>query len=200
MSRIHGAMSGERPAQLLGISGSLRSGSYSNAILTTLREQFIGRADLTLYGLGAIPPYNQDLEGEQRPQPVRGFIETIAKCDGLVIVAPEFNHSIPGVLKNALDWASRPAFTSVMAYKPVAIMSSARGSLGGPRCLEHLRESLASMLSRIVVTREVCIAGVADKIRDSRLVDPPSLDFACGAVEALLREIRLWRMVDAVKD
>jgi chromate reductase, NAD(P)H dehydrogenase (quinone) len=156
--------------RLIGMSGSLRSGSYSNAVLDTLREKFDGRAEISIYDLRPIPLYDQD-----------------------------FNHSIPGVLKNALDWASRPAFTSVMAYKPVAIMATSRGALGGARCLEHLRVALDSMLSRVALAREVIITSSADKIRDGRLVDETSLGFACGAVEALLHEIRLWRTAEHQK-
>jgi chromate reductase, NAD(P)H dehydrogenase (quinone) len=186
----------DEPVRLLGMSGSLRTGSYSNAVLETLREKFAGRADLRVYDLASIPLYNQDFEGEKRPQPVKKLLAAIAKSDGLVLCAPEFNHSIPGVLKNALDWASRPAFTSVMAYKPVAIMATSRGALGGARCLEHMRVALDSMLARVALAREVTITGSADKIRDGRLVDETCLGFACGAVEALLREIRLWRTAE----
>jgi chromate reductase, NAD(P)H dehydrogenase (quinone) len=185
------------PPRLIGMSGSLRSGSYSNAVLETLREKFAGRADLEVYDLRPIPLYDQDFEGEKRPEPVKALLAAIAESDGLVLCAPEFNHSIPGVLKNALDWASRPAFASVMAYKPVAIMATSRGPLGGARCLEHLRVALDSMLSRVALAREVIISSSADKVRDGRLVDETSLGFACGAVEALLHEIRLWRMAEA---
>jgi chromate reductase, NAD(P)H dehydrogenase (quinone) len=188
------------PVRLIGMSGSLRSGSYSNAVLETLSEEFAGRADLQLYDLRPIPLYDQDFEGDKRPEPVKRLLAAISESDGLVLCAPEFNHSIPGVLKNALDWASRPAFTSVMAYKPVAIMATSRGALGGARCLEHMRVALDSMLSRVVLAREVTITSSADKIRDGRLVDETSLGFACAAVEALLREIRLWRMADRLAD
>ena len=154
---------------------------------------------MTIGDLAPIPLYNQDFEGDRRPAPVKALRAAIAEADGLVLCAPEFNHSIPGVLKNALDWASRPAFTSVMAYKPVAIMATSRGPLGGARCLEHMRVALDSMLARVTLAREVTIASVADKIRDGRLVDEASLGFACAAIEALLREIRLWRTVPVAK-
>jgi chromate reductase, NAD(P)H dehydrogenase (quinone) len=186
--------------RLIGMSGSLRSGSYSNAVLETLRDKFADRAQLGIYDLRPIPLYDQDFEGERRPQPVKALLRAIAESDGLILCAPEFNHSIPGVLKNALDWASRPAFTSVMAYKPVAIMATSRGALGGARCLEHMRAALDSMLSRVVLAREVTITSAADKIRNGRLVDETSLGFAYAAVEALLREIRLWRMANSLTD
>ena len=179
------------------MSGSLRVGSYSTAVLETLRERFAGRADLRIYDLSPIPLYNQDLEGDKRPPPVKEFLAAIAAADGVVLCASEYNHSIPGVLKNALDWASRPGFASVMAYKPVAIMSASRGTLGGPRCLEHMRVALDSMLSRVTLAREVAIASVHEKVQHGRLVDEMSLGFADAAIEALLGEIPMWAALDA---
>jgi len=186
-----------KPIRLIGMSGSLRAGSYSNAIIETLREKFAGRAELRLYDLAPIPPYNQDFEGDKRPPAVKQLLADIADADGLVLCAPEYNHSIPGVLKNAIDWASRPGFQSVLAYKHVAIMATSRGPLGGARCLEHMKVALDSCLSRVTLAREVIITASETKIRDGRLVDETSLGFACGAVEALIREIHLWRAAEA---
>jgi len=184
-----------KPFRLIGMSGSLRTGSYSNAVLETLREKFAGRAELEVYDLAPIP----DFEGDKRPPIVKKLLADIAAADGLVLCAPEFNHSIPGVLKNAIDWASRPAFQSVLAYKPVAIMATSRGPLGGARCLEHMRVALDSCLSRIALAREVIITACETKITDGSLVDETSLGFACGAVEALLKEIALWQAAEQQK-
>ena len=178
---------------LIGMSGSLRTGSFSNAILQTLREKFADRADLKVYDLAPIPLYNQDFEGEKRPPVVKQMLADIAAADGLVLCAPEFNHSIPGVLKNAIDWASRPAFESVLAYKPVAIMATSRGPLGGARCLEHMKVALDSCLSRVTLAREVIITAAETRIKEGRLVDETCLHFAGGAVEALLKEIALFK-------
>src|ERR1700687_2721303 len=169
-----------KPIRLIGMSGSLRAGSYSNAVLETLREKFAGRAELEVYDLAPIPLYNQDFEGDKRPPIVKKLLADIGEADGLVLCAPEFNHSIPGVLKNAIDWASRPAFQSVLAYKHVAIMATSRGPLGGARCLEHMRIALDSCLSRVTLAREVIISGAESKIRDGRLVDETSPGFAAG--------------------
>src|SRR5207244_9512113 len=174
-------------------------GSYSNAILETLREKFAGRADLVVYDLAPIPLYNQDFEGEKRPPAVKKLLADIAEADGLVLCAPEFNHSIPGVLKSAIDWASRPAFESVLAYKHVAVMATSRGPLGGARCLEHMRIALDSCLSRIALAREAIISAAEAKIQHGRCVDETSLGFACGAVEALLKEIALWKAAEQEK-
>ncbi|MGE5270295.1 MAG: NADPH-dependent FMN reductase [Thiohalocapsa sp.] len=189
----------EKLPVLVGMSGSLRAGSYSNAILQTLREKFAARADLRLYDLASVPLYNQDFEGDKRPPEVKRLLAEIAAADGLVLCAPEFNHSIPGVLKNAIDWASRPAFESVLAYKPVAVMATSRGPLGGARCLEHMRVALDSCLARIALAREVIITACESKIRDGRLVDEASLGFACGAIEALLSEIALRQTAKAAQ-
>jgi chromate reductase, NAD(P)H dehydrogenase (quinone) len=178
---------------LIGMSGSLRAGSFSNAILETLRDRFADRADLQVYDLAPIPAYNQDFEGEKRPPAVKQMLADIEAADGMVLCAPEFNHSIPGVLKNAIDWASRPAFASVLAYKPVAIMATSRGPLGGARCLEHMKVALDSCLSRVTLAREVIVTAAETKIKDGRLVDEMSLGFATAAVEALLHEITLWQ-------
>jgi chromate reductase len=187
----------KKTIRLIGMSGSLRAGSFSNAILTTLAEKFADRAVLQVYDLAPIPLYNQDFEGEKRPPVVKQFLADIEAADGLVLCAPEFNHSIPGVLKNAIDWASRPAFQSVLAYKPVAIMATSRGPLGGARCLEHMKVALDSCLCRVTLAREVIITATESRMRDGRLVDETCLSFAGGAVEALLDEIRVWRAEQA---
>jgi chromate reductase len=179
--------------RLIGMSGSLRAGSFSNAVLRTMREQFANRADLELYDLEPIPLYNQDFEGDKRPPTVKQMLADIEAADGLVLCAPEFNHSIPGVLKNAIDWASRPAFQSVLAYKPVAIMATSRGPLGGARCLEHMKVALDSCLSRVTLAREVIITATESKVKDGRLTDETSLGFATAAIDALLHEIALWK-------
>src|SRR3981189_517632 len=141
-------MFASKPIRLIGMSGSLRAGSYSNAVLETLREKFAGRADLELYDLAPVPAYNQDFEGDKRPPVAKKLLADIAVADGLVLCAPEFNHSIPGVLKNAIDWASRPAFQSVLAYKSVAIMATSRGPLGGSRVIDDRRAAPDTCLSR----------------------------------------------------
>jgi chromate reductase len=181
-------------ARLIGMSGSLRTGSYSVAVLSTLSEKFAHQADLRIYDLEPIPPYDEDCAGDNLPAPVRELLSSITEADGVVLCAPEFNHGMPGVLKNALDWASLS--TSVLAHKPVAIMTATRAALGGPRCLEQMRVVLDAMMARVIVAREVIITSVHDKIRDGKLVDETCLGFASAAVEALLREIELCKAAE----
>ena len=96
--------------RLLGLSGSIRKASTNTAILQTLAERLGPKASLTVFPLNEIPLYDQDFDGDATPASVRALKQAIAESDGLVLCSPEYNHGMPGVLKNALDWASRPAF------------------------------------------------------------------------------------------
>ena len=174
--------------RLLGISGSLRKGSHNMAILRTLGEQMPPGVQLELLPLDGLPLYNADLEAEL-PAAVVAFKAAVSAADGLVLCTPEYNAGTSGVLKNALDWASRPGNAAPLKGKPVLLISSSPGFTGGTRAHAQLRETLASTLSRVVVHPPVVIAGVHDKVKDGRLVDEPNLKFALGAVAALVEEI-----------
>ena len=177
--------------RLLGLSGSLRREAYSTAILRGLIDEVGDRAAFTLFDLAPVPLYNQDLDGAASPAPVVALRAAIAAADGLVVVSPEYNHGVPGVLKNALDWASRPAFGGCLAGKPVALVTSSPGALGGVRAQPQLRETFASTLSRVVMHREVTIAEIGRKVSDGRLVDRAALDFAMSLIGQLLADIRM---------
>ena len=115
------------PPRLLGLSGSIRRDSTNTVILKTLAEKLGTKATLTVFPLNDIPLYNGDLDGDLLPEPVRVFKEAIAASDGIVLASPEYNHGMSGVLKNALDWASRPAFASPLRNKPALPISSSPG-------------------------------------------------------------------------
>jgi chromate reductase, NAD(P)H dehydrogenase (quinone) len=178
------------PVGILGLSGSLRRHSYSTAVLKTLAEVLAPSASVEIFSLAGVPLYDQDKDGEHAPAAVRALKAKIAKSDGLLIVTPEYNYAIPGVLKNALDWASRPAYGSMLKGKPVSIMSVSPAFTGGVRAIGQLRETLAATLSRVVAGPDVVIAGSADKISDGRLIDDAALRFALDATGLLLNEIR----------
>jgi chromate reductase len=187
-SRLDGA-----PFRLLGISGSLRRESNNTAVLRTLKEALSGKAEMTLFPLNDIPPYNADHDGENAPEPVRALKGAIAGSDGLVFCSPEYNYGMSGVLKNALDWASRPGFKSPLKDKPALIMTSSPGFTGGVRAQYQLREVLSATLARVVARPQVVIGGVAQKIKEGRLVDEAAVTFALAAIDDLLREIRIAR-------
>jgi chromate reductase len=177
--------------RLLGLSGSIRRDSTNTVILRTLAGRLTGGTTLDLFPLNDIPLYNGDLDGEVSPAPVRALKEAIARCDGLILCSPEYNHGMPGVLKNALDWVSRPVFNSPLKDKPVLLMTSSPGYVGGARAHVQMAETLASTLSRVVARPQVVIAGVMQKIVDGKLVDEAAITFCLDAIDDLLKEIRL---------
>jgi chromate reductase, NAD(P)H dehydrogenase (quinone) len=178
---------------LIGISGSLRQASSNTAVLRTLQETLPAGVELTLLPLDAIPPYNQDLDGTQPPAAVHGLKQAIAACDGIVICSPEYNFGMPGILKNALDWASRPAFASPLKGKPVLLITCSPAITGGVRAQAQLRETLSGTLSRVITRPPVVIGAVHTKIEHGRLTDSANLDFALAAVQDLVAEIELLR-------
>jgi chromate reductase len=189
-------MSANTP-HLLGLSGSIRKESTNTAILRTVAEKLGARASLTVFPLNDIPLYNSDLEGDALPQPVRALKEAIAASDGLILCTPEYNHGMSGVLKNALDWASRPAFASPLKNKPTLLMTSSPGYVGGARAQAQMQETMASALARVVIRPQIVIAGVAQKIVNGRLVDEATLKFCLEAIDDLLAEIRLLERIAA---
>ena len=124
---------------ILGFAGSLRKGSYNKALLREAAKLVPAGAKLEIFDLEGIPPFNQDLE-QAMPDKVKEFKAKIRAADAILIATPEYNYSIPGVLKNAIDWASRPYPDNSFQGKPVAMMSASTGLLGGARAQYHLRQ------------------------------------------------------------
>lgn len=182
-----------QPIGLLGISGSIRRGSYCTAVLRTLEEALPPRAQMTIFGLERIPPHNEDEEGERLPAEVAALRAAIVAADALVVISPEYNHGMSGLLKNAIDWVSRPGYASILKDKPVSIMTAAPSMLGGVRAQAQLHETFAATVSRVMANRQVVIGEAAKKIVDGRLVHQPTLDFALAAIDLLLDEVRLLR-------
>jgi chromate reductase, NAD(P)H dehydrogenase (quinone) len=176
--------------RILGIVGSLRRESYSGAVLRGLQDSVSDRARIDVFPLASIPLYNADLDGEHKPEPVVALKNAIRDCDGLLVVSPEYNYGVPGVLKNALDWASRPGYQSVLKGKPVLVITSSPGTSGGARAQGQLRQTFGGTLSRIVAVPEVLVPLVHTKIQEGRLTEPASLKFVIDAFDALLAEIR----------
>ncbi|MBX3166685.1 MAG: NAD(P)H-dependent oxidoreductase [Candidatus Eremiobacteraeota bacterium] len=167
--------------KILGIAGSLRRESYNRAVLNTLAE---GR-EIEIFDISSIPLYNADLDGEHPPDPVRKFKDAIAASAGLLIVSPEYNYGIPGLLKNALDWASRPAYKSVLKGKKVAIITCSMATTGGARAQAAIRDCLYACLAEVVPYMEVAIPSVHNKVENGRLSDAKSLELAEGLLKAL---------------
>ncbi len=137
--------------RVLGLSGSLRSGSLNSALLRAAAERLPAGAELVEFErLAAIPPYDEDADTEPAPDAVRALREAIRGADAVLIATPEYNHSIPGQLKNALDWASRPAGQSALNGKPAAAIGASKSMFGGVWAQAELRKVLGAMGGRVV--------------------------------------------------
>lgn len=138
--------------RVLGISGSLRRDSYNSALLRAAAERLPAGAELVEFErLREIPPYDADVEAEEGvPEAVAALREAIRSADAVLVATPEYNHSIPGVLKNALDWASRPAGESALMGKPAAAIGASTGMFGAVWAQAEIRKVLGAMGGRVV--------------------------------------------------
>jgi chromate reductase len=161
----------ERKINILGFAGSLRKDSFNKALMRAAGELVPDGATLEILDLDGIPPFNQDLE-RQPPQKVREFKQKIRAADAILMATPEYNYSVSGVLKNAIDWASRPYGENSLAGKPVAIMSASIGTLGGARAQYHLRQILHGVNMHPLNYPEVMVAAAQEKIgADGKVTD-----------------------------
>jgi chromate reductase len=146
--------------KIMAISGSLRKGSFNTKLLKLSQRLLPQEIEFQLYLCGELPLYNQDLDGTEKPQAVTSLLEQIKDADALLISSPEYNHSIPGNLKNAIDWASRPAFNSVLKNKPTAIFSASPSPIGGVRAQSHLKLVLSGTLTPLYPAPEMSFPGI----------------------------------------
>ena len=158
--------------KVLAVSGSLRRDSHNTKLLHAAREVASDGVELELWeGLKAVPPYDQDDDVDPAPAAVAALRAAIAGADAVLFATPEYNSSIPGALKNALDWASRPIATNVLRNKPVAVVGASAGAFGAVWAQAELRKVLAAIGAR-VVDAEVAVGHAADRFDDDgRLVD-----------------------------
>ncbi|MEM3227639.1 MAG: NADPH-dependent FMN reductase [Candidatus Micrarchaeaceae archaeon] len=157
--------------KILGLSGSLRRGSFHSALLRAAKELLPEGAELEIYDISKIPFFNQDLE-QSIPEEVQKFKEAIRKADALLFASPEYNHSISGVLKNAIDWASRPPNDNVFDGKPAAIISASTGAYGGIRAQYHLRQVFVYLNIHAINRPQIAIPFADQKFdKDGNLID-----------------------------
>src|SRR5439155_20929081 len=141
--------------RLLGLSGSLRRASNSTAVLRGLKDALGLRAALDIFPLHASPLYNEDDDAVRSPESECTLRSAINASDGVIIISPEYNHGMSGVLKNALDWASRPYGRSVLKSKPVLTMTASPAFTGGVRAQQQMNETLASIPARRVFRPQI---------------------------------------------
>jgi chromate reductase len=161
----------DKTISILGIAGSLRKDSFNKALLRVAAKLVPEDARLEVFDLDGIPPFNQDLES-QPPDRVKEFKKKIKTADAILIVTPEYNYSIPGVLKNAIDSASRPHGDNAWNGKPVAVMGASIGMLGTARAQYHLRQIFVFLDMYPLNKPEVMVPFVEQKIdQNGRLTD-----------------------------
>jgi chromate reductase, NAD(P)H dehydrogenase (quinone) len=171
---------------ILGFAGSLRKGSYNRALLRVASELAPPDTSLEIFDLEGIPPFNQDLETSM-PRKVAEFKQKIKSADALLIVSPEHNYSVPGVLKNAIDWASRPYGDNSFKGKSVAVMSASTGMLGGARAQYHLRQIFVFLDMHPINKPEVFITLAAQKFdNEGKLLDEKARELIRDLLKSLV--------------
>jgi len=173
--------------RVLGISGSLRRGSYNTALLRHAGDLFEAEGvEFEIYhGLRDIPPYDEDHDTEDAPEPVRRIREAVRGADAVFFATPEYNSSVPGTLKNALDWLSRPFATNPLRYRPVAVIGASAGVFGAVWAQAELRKVLGAIGAR-VSEGEVAVGNAGERFDEQGRLSEPNLEQEVHEVIATL--------------
>jgi chromate reductase len=175
-----------RKLKVLGIAGSLRAGSFNRALLRAAQELAPPGMEVTAFDLAPIPLYNGDVEAKGDPEPVAAWKAAIRQADALLFVTPEYNFGVPGVLKNAIDWASRPPRGSALQGKPAAIMGATPGMGGTGRAQMQLRQAFVFTQTYALLSPEVLVARAQEKFdAQGRLTDEKTRQFVGQLLQAL---------------
>jgi len=155
------------------IAGSLRRASYNRGLLRAAQEVAPPHMEIRIFeGLADVPPYNSDVEAQGDPAPVTALKQAIGEADALLIATPEYNYSVPGVLKNAIDWASRPPKATVLKGKPAGIIGASMGMAGTARAQLALRQSFVFTQTLVMPASEVLVAKAHERFdAEGRLTD-----------------------------
>ncbi len=177
-------MSDSGSVRILGISGSLRRGAFNTSALRAAQELAPQGMTIDLLEIGNIPLYNDDVRAQGFPPAVEALRQRIKAADGVLFATPEYNYSIPGVLKNAIDWASRPP-EQPFDGKPIGIMGASGGVLGTARAQYHLRQCFIFLNGHVMNRPEVMIGQAGSKFdAEGKLTDQPTRDFLAGMLTA----------------
>ena len=164
--------------RILGFAGSLRTGSYNGALLRSARELAPAGLAIEIYESIELPLFNEDVEAQGDPEPVSAFKAAIGGADALLIATPEYNYGVPGVLKNAIDWASRPPGRGPLDGKLAAIIGASVGTVGSARAQQQLRQTFAFTNTLAMLQPEVLVGRAHQKFdRDGRLSDEATRTF-----------------------
>lgn len=180
--------------KIVALVGSIREESYNLALIKTFQERYSEKMDITIANIKELPFYNQDQENYPS-EVVQQFKREIAEADGIIIATPEYNWSVSGVLKNALDWLSR--VDQVLQKKPAMIVGVSTGQVGTLRAQLHLRQILASpgLSARVLppAGNEVLVNHAATKFENGKLTDDPTLSFVDGVIERFIGWVNIGK-------
>ena len=169
--------------QILGISGSLRKASYNTSLLRTATELVPDGVSIHIFDLSPLSLYNDDLAKDDIPASVNDFRSNIKQSDGLLITSPEYNYSLTGVLKNAIDWASTDTMGNLLAGKPTAIMGASPSVFGTTRSQLHLRQILHAANANVIRRPEIAIRRAQTVFDEHGKLND---DYASGKIRSLL--------------
>jgi chromate reductase len=182
------AAASEQVVNIIGIAGSLRAGSYNRAALRAASALLPNDAKLEIFDIDGIPGFNQEQE-QQPPPKVVELKKRVRAADAVLFVTPEYNYSVPGVLKNAIDWASRPYGDNAWQNKPVAVMGASGGALGSSRAQYHLRQIFVFLNMYPVNRPEVMITNASARFDAvGNLIDKETTEL----IRQLLQELVTW--------
>lgn len=181
-------------AEILAFAGSLRRDSYNRALLRAAQELAPGDMAISIFDLIDVPLYNGDVEAQGDPEGVARFKQAIRAADGVLIATPEYNHGVPGVMKNAIDWASRPPQNAALAEKPVAIFGASPGITGTARGQSQLRQAFEFTNSICMPQPEVLVFRANEKFdAQGRLTDERTRQGVSRFLAAFGDWIRRWQ-------
>lgn len=175
---------------LIAIAGSLRKGSYNRALLETAQELAPENVDIEMIDIGNLPLFNEDLEADF-PGEAQQLKQKIEKSDGILVSTPEYNRSIPGVLKNAIDWSSRPYGKNSWEKKPVYVIGASIGGIATAIAQSHLKHSLLYLDAHVLGQPEFYLGNAGGKFDENgKLTDQETRDFLKEAVETFVKFAR----------
>ncbi len=175
--------------KLLGVSGSLRAASYNTALLRAAQECASQDVTIEIFGLHDLPLFNQDVEDQGDPAPVTAWKNAIRDADALLLACPEYNGGVTGVLKNAIDWASRGS-PSVLSGKTVCIIGASPGVTGTVRAQDVLRQSLRKVSAEYWPLSEMLVGQVHTKIENGQVIDEKTLAYLGKHLTAFIEHVR----------
>lgn len=174
--------------RIVAISGSLRQASFNTTLLEAARRCLPDEVSWEFGAIGDLPLYNEEIDGAGKPAAVQQLLDQVAAADGLIIASPEYNYGVPGGLKNAIDWLSRPAYNSVLLHKPVLIMSASLSPVGGVRAQGQLKQIFSGTLTPVYPAPEFALGAAHTQFDNGRLVD----DAAQERLTRLMHGFCVW--------